>query len=170
MVSGELAGRVLPHLEADLRLATAVRGAEQRRLVAELSEQRQELGRLVEELDRLLLAAGARPRAATPRRGVGRTLDAAARLLDRHLATDRELWACLDAEPDTRDRGALLEAEAEASERLAARSLRFVWHPPVAPTEATAQRRNPKASRVVILGAADALTAVAVREGPAAED
>jgi hypothetical protein len=158
-VSEELANHVLPHLEADLRLSAAVQGTERGRLVAELSEQRQELGLLVEELDRLLLDRAARPHATGPRRRVAQTLRGVACLLDRHLATEQELWVSLDAEPDGDRRRALLAQEAELGERLAAGTLRFVWHPPVAPTEATALRRNPKASRVVILDAADASSA-----------
>lgn len=159
LVSAELANQVLPNLEAILRVGAALPGRLRARLVTELSEQRRELGRLVEQLDRLLLDAAARPRSVAARRRTAQTLDAVACLLDRHLGTDEELGACLEGEAD-RDQGwALLDAEAEASERLAARSLRFVWHPPVAATEALAIRRNPKASRVVILDASEALAA-----------
>lgn len=158
-VSGELANQVLPHLEADLRLSAVIPGPERDWLVAGLRQQRRELGQLVEELDRLLLAAAARPRAGAHRRRAARVLEAAARVLDRHLATERELQACLEAGPDGDQLWALLAGEAEATERLASRSLRFVWHPPVAPTEATALRTNPKASRVVILDAAEASAA-----------
>lgn len=159
LLSGELAYQVLPHLEGDLRLAAGMTGAGRGRLLAELNEHRLELGRMVEELDRLLLDAAARPGSAAPRRRLARSLDAVALLLDRHLATDRELRTHLEAEPDAGRPWALRAGEAEASERLAARSLRFVWHPPVGPTEARARRKNPNETRVVILDAADASAA-----------
>jgi hypothetical protein len=158
-VSGELANRVLPHLEADVRLAEAIAEPQRGRLITELNEQRRELGRLVEELDRLLFDVAARPRASAPRRRAAGNLDQVARLLDRHLAGDRELQMSFEAAPDGDRRWAGLVEEAEAGERVAARSLRFVWHPPVAPTEAKALRKNPNATRVVILDAEDASAA-----------
>jgi hypothetical protein len=147
---------VLPHLESDLRLAGAIAGAERAPLTAALGAQRHELGALIEELDGHLLDAGARPSATAPRRGAVRTLGAVARLLDRHLVTETELWSGLGAGPDTDPSLSTLIEEAEAGESVAARSLRYVWHPPLAPTESIVLRRNPRAWLVVTLDGVDA--------------
>lgn len=162
-VSSELAHRLLPHLESDARLASAIPGARGASLRTELTGQRRDLGRLVEDLDRILLDAFHRPR-----RRVARTLEAVVALLERHLLTERELWADLDAAGTSEQALSTLSREAEATERLAERSLRFVWHPPVAPTEAKALWwTSPSTRQVVVL---DAAGASGVRDGAPGRD
>lgn len=154
-VSSELAGHLLPHLESDLRLAGAVPGSRGKSLGGELASQRVELGRLVEELDRDLEYAVHRPRQTGPRRRATQTLEAIVRLLEHHLVTEHELWAALDSAGTSEETLSTLSREAEATERRAERSLRFVWHPPVEPTEAQSLWwTSPKTRRVVVLDAA----------------
>lgn len=159
-LSSELAHRLLPHLESDARLASAVPGAQGTSLRTELSDQRRELGQLVEELDRVLVDA-----LRTPNRRAGRAVEAVIRLLDRHLVTERELWTALTDAGVGEEALSTLAHDAEATERLGERSLRFVWHPPVAPTAARALWwTSPGTRRVLVLDAADAS---GVREQPA---
>lgn len=151
-VSSELAHHLLPHLESDARLASAAPGTQGLSLHAELTGQRRELGQLVEELDRVLVDAVHRPR-----RGAARTLEAVVGLLERHLATERELWAALGCAGAPAEALSELSQDAEATERMAERSLRFVWHPPVASTAAKALWwTSPSTRRVVVLDAAGA--------------
>lgn len=146
-VSRELAHRLLPHLESDARLAAAIHGEGGGPLHTRLAGERRDLGRLVEELDGLLVDAVRRQ----PRR-LARTLAAVVALLERHLLTERELWAALDGAGTSDELLTALSREAEATERLAESSLRFVWHPPVAPTAAKALWwTSPSTRRVVVL-------------------
>lgn len=162
-VSSELAHRLLPHLESDARLSSAIPGTQGASLRTELAGQRRDLGRLVEDMDRMLVDGVRRPR-----RGLARTLEAVVALLERHLLTERELWAALDAAGTSEQTLSTLSRDAEATEALAERSLRFVWHPPVAPTAAKALWwTSPSTRRVVVL---DAAGASGVREGAAGRD
>lgn len=151
-LSSELAHHLLPHLESDARLATAIPGAQGTALATELAGQREELGSLIEALDRVLLDAVRPPRAPVLRR----TLEAAVRLLERHLVTEGQLWEAL-AGTASEQTLSTLSREAEATERGAQRALRFVWHPPASPTEAKALWwTSPKTRRVFVLDAAGA--------------
>ncbi|MBO0702233.1 MAG: hypothetical protein J2P38_04820 [Candidatus Dormibacteraeota bacterium] len=157
VLSALLAQQLLPQLESDVRLATGVAGGERETLAAELTESRQALGRLVEELDRAVLASDGRdPRSPAPRRRMARTLAGVGRLLERYLATDDRLWKALAAGCSDEDISALVE-EAEATGRRAAGALRFVWHPPVPETDAKALWwTSPKTRRVFVVDAAGA--------------
>lgn len=162
-VSFELAHRLLPHLESDARLATAIPGDRGASLHTELTGERRELGRLVEVLDGVLVDAVRR----SPRR-LARTLEAVVALLERHLLTERELWAALDGAGTSEELLTEMSREAEATERLAERSLRFVWHPPVAPTAAKALWwTSPGTRRVVVL---DGTGASGLRDGARGRD
>lgn len=152
LVSSELAHHLLPHLESDAGLASVIPGPDGASLVTDLTGQRRELGQLVEELDRVLIDA-----IHPPRRRAARPLGAVVRLLEQHLVTERELWGALARAGVPEETLSTLSRDAEATERLAERSLRFVWHPPVAPTAAKALWwTSPATRRVVVLDAAGA--------------
>lgn len=157
LVSAALVHHLLPHLESDARLATAIPGLQGASLGTQLTGQRRELGSLVEGLDRVLTDA-VRP----SRRRLERALKSVIELLQRHVVTERELWAGLTAPGPSKETLSTLVREVELAERRAERSLRFVWQPPVSPTAAKALWwTSPSTWRVVVL---DAKAAAGVRD------